>query len=119
MMSSVILGSSHTGERWDERIDWCFSTSKRAKRRGKAAPVCVLAVVFLGMSIWEEIQDRLERTFLSTSLKCHAVFLEELGEGERSLCVMQRKRIIYQSKLQTSSTVTDFCSMYQKNVLYM
>lgn len=96
MMSSVILGSSHTGERWDERIDWCFSTSKRAKRRGKAAPVCVLAVVFLGMSIWEEIQDRLERTFLSTSLKCHAVFLEELGEGElaggREACVLCKEK---------------------------
>lgn len=85
----------------------------------KAAPVCVLAEVFLGMSIREEIQDRLQRTFFLTGLKCHAVFLEELGRGragwgERSLCVMQRKRIIYQPKLQTSSTVTDVCFMYQK-----
>lgn len=116
MISSVILGSFYTGKRWDERIDWCCSTSKRAKTC-KAAPVCVLAEVFLGMSIWEAIQDRLERTFLLTGLKCHAVFLEELGE--RSLCVMQRKRIIHQSKLQTFSTVTDFFFMYQKNVLCM
>lgn len=90
---------------------------KKSQKTCKAAPVCVLAEVFLGMSIWEEIQDRLERTFLLTGLKCHAVFLEELGE--RSLCVMQRKRIIHQSKLQTFSTVTDFFFMYQKNVLCM
>lgn len=67
---------------------------KKSQKACKAAPVCVLAEVFLGMSIWEEIQDRLERTFLLTGLKCHAVFLEELGElaGEREACVLCKEK---------------------------
>lgn len=69
---------------------------KKSQKTSKAAPVCVLAEVFLGMSIREEIQDRLQRTFLLTGLKCHAVFLEELGEGElageREACVLCKEK---------------------------